>query len=84
MIRPTRAARMRRVMPTMLGAIVALALSSRSARAQASAAPVTSLAFSAGAERRVLAAARATSVPTIDGRLDDAVWRTEVVGRDFV
>jgi len=84
MIRPTRAARTRRVMPTMLGAIVALALSSRAVRAQAPAAAVTSRAFAASADRRALAAARATSVPTIDGRLDDAVWSTAAAGRDFV
>ena len=65
-------------------ATLLLAAERAAAQAPTNAARAVQRAIAPSTERRVMSAVRATSVPVIDGRFDDAAWRTASVGRDFV
>ena len=80
------ASRVRFATMALFAGVVAIVPSGAPAGAQAPANAARSVqrAIVGGTERRTLTAARAASAPAIDGRLDDAAWRTAAIGRDFV
>ena len=86
MVRSFSASRACRVTVPVLVGIAALVLPAGGAAAQAPANAVRAVrrAIAPVTDRRALRAMRATSAPTIDGRLDDAAWGTAPIGRDFV
>src|SRR5215207_7553780 len=82
--RPARSRRIPRQATLAVAATLALVAGGAGAQAPADAARGVRRAIAAPAERRTLAAVRATSAPAIDGRLDEAAWSAAPVGRDFV
>src|SRR5688572_9917884 len=85
MDRSSSASRACRLSTLVLTGIGLLLLATRvGAQAPSNAARSVRRAIAPSTERRTLAAVRAASAPTIDGRLDDAAWSAASVGRDFV
>ena len=85
MHRSFSALRARRSSTPVLAGLGLLLLAARvDAQAPTNAARSVQRAVVPSTERRTLAAVRAPSIPTLDGRLDDAAWSAAAVGRDFV
>ena len=85
MDRSSSASRARRFsMPVLASVGLLLAAARVGAQAPSDAARAVQRAVAPSVERRTLAAVRAASAPTLDGRLDDAAWSAAAVGRDFV